>query len=296
MSKRLTDTEIWEQDWYIDLPNKYKLLWNFIKDKCDDCGVWRPNKSLLQRIIGEPINLDEFLTFINIGGKERIRILQNGRWFLIEYFFFQYGDKFNPKSPVHRGAMKRLLQNNLHPKELSYLHIGNLINIDIQKLKEIGYQKGTDSILKAYGYDSDRDKVIDKDKVKDNTVLEYQEITFDKNSLTPKMVEVFKQYYPHYPVDEKSDFQSCLQIAYLIAKQKKWTKDSVLAENMGNVLDAWDKIVQFSITDKWYSTRSISDFCREFQRIVQSMTAAIKPKTFQKQEENKSTAPPLTRL
>lgn len=294
MSKRLTDTEIWEQDWYIDLPNKYKLLWNFIKDKCDDCGVWRPNKSLLQRIIGEPINLDEFLTFINIGGKERIRILQNGRWFLVEYFFFQYGDKFNPKSPVHRGALKRLLQNNLHPKELSYLHIGNLVNIDIQELKEIGYQKGIDSITKAYGYDSNRD--IDKDKAKDNTVLDYEEIKFDKNSLTPKMVQVFKSCYPHYPVDEKSDFQSCLQIAYLIAKQKKWTKDSVLGENMGNVLDAWDKIVQFSTTDKWYSTRSISDFQREFQRIVQSMSAAMKPKTFQKQEESKSTAPPLTRL
>jgi hypothetical protein len=65
---------------------------------------------------------------------------------------------------------------------------------------------------------------------------------------------------------------------------------------MQNVLDAWDKIVQFSTTDKWYSTRSISDFQREFQRIVQSMTAAIKPNSFQKKEESKSTAPPLTRL
>jgi hypothetical protein len=191
MAKRLTDTEIWEQDWYIDLPGKYKLTWNFIKDKCDDCGVWRPNKSLLQRIIGEPVNLEEFLTFINIDGKERIRVLQNGRWFLVEYFFFQYGDKFNPKSPVHRGALKRLLQNNLHPKELSYLHIGDLVNIDIQQLKEIGYQKGSDSILKAYGYGSNRDKDKDKDKAQDNTVLEYEEMTFDKTSLNPKMVEVF---------------------------------------------------------------------------------------------------------
>jgi len=296
MAKRLTDTEIWEQDWYIELPSKYKLLWNFIKDKCDDCGVWRPNKSLLQRIIGEPINLDEFMGFINVGGKERIRTLPNGRWFIIEYFFFQYGDKFNPKSPVHRGALKRLLQNNVHPKELSYLYIGELVSVELQTLKEIGYQKGTDSILKAYGYDSDRDKVKDKDKAQDNTVLEYQEISFDKTSLNPKMVEVFKRHYPHYPVDEKSDFGACLQIAYLIAKQKKWTMESVLNENLQNVLDAWEKIVQFSTTDKWYSTRSISDFLREFQRIVQSMTAAAKPKTFQKQEESKSAAPRLTRL
>lgn len=120
--------------------------------------------------------------------------------------------------------------------------------------------------------------------------------SINHNSLNPKMVEVFKKHYPHYPVDEKLDFQACLQIAYLIAKQKKWLRESVLNENLQNVLDAWDKIVQFSTTDKWYSTRSISDFLREFQRIVQSMTSAAKPKTFQKQEESKSAAPRLTRL
>ena len=142
----------------------------------------------------------------------------------------------------------------------------------------------------------DTDRVKDKDKDIIGSELKYQEVAFDKNSLTPKMVEGFKKHYPHYPVDEKSDFGACLQIAYLIAKQKKWTRESVLNENLQNVLDAWEKIVQFSTTDKWYSTRSISDFLREFQRIVQSMTAAAKPKTFQKQEESKSAAPRLTRL
>jgi len=126
--------------------------------------------------------------------------------------------------------------------------------------------------------------------------MENENTSINYTTINPKMVEVFKRHYPHYPVDEKSDFGACLQIAYLIAKQKKWTRESVLNENLQNVLDAWEKIVQFSTTDKWYSTRSISDFLREFQRIVQSMTAAAKPKTFQKQEESKSAAPRLTRL
>ena len=126
--------------------------------------------------------------------------------------------------------------------------------------------------------------------------MENENTSINYTTINPKMVEVFKRHYPHYPVDEKSDFGACLQIAYLIAKQKKWTRESVLNENLQNVLDAWEKIVQFSTTDKWYSTRSISDFLREFQRIVQSMTAAAKPKTFQKQEETKSAAPRLTRL
>lgn len=257
MSKRLTDTEIWEQDWYIDLPNKYKLLWNFIKDKCDDCGVWRPNKSLLQRIIGEPINLDEFLTFINIGGKERIRILQNGRWFLIEYFFFQYGDKFNPKSPVHRGAMKRLLQNNLHPKELSYLHIGNLINIDIQELKEIGYQKGTDSILKAYGYDSDRDKVIDKDNAKDKDILEITDIVIDSTKaevmLIVEMMKIWDKEMPGYVHEKTTDYHACLNIAYKIAEAEGWMKADVVESKKTELLGKWMEYAKFISNHKWFS-------------------------------------------
>jgi hypothetical protein len=110
MAKRFTDTEIWEQDWYIDLPTKYKLTWNYIKDKCDNCGIWRPNKSLLQRIIGEPVNLEEFLTFVNVE-KGRITVLPTGRWFLRDFFIFQYGDKFSPTSQIHKGAIKQLVAN-----------------------------------------------------------------------------------------------------------------------------------------------------------------------------------------
>ena len=106
MAKRLTDTEIWEQDWYIDLPNKYKLMWNYIKDRCDNSGIWRPNKSLLQRIIGEPINFNEFIEFVNID-KKRIIVLPSGRWFVKDFFIFQYGEKFSPESPVHKYTKGR---------------------------------------------------------------------------------------------------------------------------------------------------------------------------------------------
>mgnify|MGYP001379918333 CR=1 FL=1 len=115
----------------------------------------------------------------------------------------------------------------------------------------------------------------------------------NKESLSPKMVEVFKKSYPFYPVDEKMDFTSCLQIAYKIAKQKGWTKESVLNGNLPQTLEAWEKIVSFSTTDKWYATRSISDFNREFQRIVQGMVHVNK---WQKEEKAQPTAPPLTRL
>ncbi len=167
MGKRLHDTDIWEQDWYIDLPSKYKLFWGYIKDKCDNVGIWRPNKSMAQRIIGEPINLDEFLTFINIG-KDRISVLPTGRWFIKDFFIFQYGDKFSPTSQVHKGALKALLQNGIHPNQILSGSIGKLETLDIQQLKEIAYAKDINILNESYGNPSrrviDKDIVIDKDK------------------------------------------------------------------------------------------------------------------------------------
>jgi hypothetical protein len=166
MAKRFTDTEIWEQDWYIDLPTKYKLTWNYIKDKCDNCGIWRPNKSLLQRIIGEPVNLEEFLTFVNVE-KGRITVLPTGRWFLRDFFIFQYGDKFSPTSQIHKGAIKQLVANGVHPKEILGKSIGEIQNYDLEEVKEIAYSKDINILLIAYHnpYQRVKDKVKDKDYV-----------------------------------------------------------------------------------------------------------------------------------
>lgn len=182
MAKRFHDTEIWEQDWYVDLPNKYKLLWNYIKDKCDDCGVWRPNKSAFQTLIGEPVKLDEFLQFINCDGKNRIILLPNGRWFLFDFFKFQYGDKFNPKSNVHKGAFKRLLSNGINPNIVTYLDFGKLKDIDFQSLKEIAYTKGTDRLSVAYGNPINRvkDKEQDQGQYKDNCIIDIIPIEKEK--------------------------------------------------------------------------------------------------------------------
>jgi len=109
--------------------------------------------------------------------------------------------------------------------------------------------------------------------LEDEYEIEKENIVFNKNSLSPKMVEVFKSNYPLYPVDEKEDFTSCLQIAYKIAKQNGWQKESVLNGNFPQTIEIWEKIVEFSTSDNWFSTRAISDFNREFQRLFQKINS-----------------------
>lgn len=89
--------------------------------------------------------------------------------------------------------------------------------------------------------------------------------------LCPAMVDIFKDCYPDYPEDKEQDFSACLQIAYKIAKAKDWKKETVLNGKLKETLAFWSSIVDFSKSDIWFSTRAISDFNKEFQRLIQKM-------------------------
>ncbi len=48
MAKRFTDTEIWQKDWFLDLPIKQKLLVKFIFDNCDCAGIYEISYRVLK--------------------------------------------------------------------------------------------------------------------------------------------------------------------------------------------------------------------------------------------------------
>lgn len=102
---------------------------------------------------------------------------------------------------------------------------------------------------------------------------EADEPKINEKLIAPKMVTAFKQAYPKYPIDYNSDLEACLQIAYKIARLNGWTKESVTNGRLEDTLTQWQQIVTFSKTDKWYSSRSISDFNKEFQRLIQKITS-----------------------
>jgi len=227
MAKRMHDTEIWDQDWFIDLPNKYKLLFHFIKDKCDDCGVWRPNKSLIQKIIGEPVTLDDFLTFVNTDDKERILVLPNGRWFLKEFFIFQYGNKFNPQSPVHRGFLKRLLSHSIHINQIPKIQCYKLQYADIEELNQIAYQYPNDTLLLGYGYPINRakDKATDKNKDKEYIEDIQQPEKNNQNgssALEPIGSEKTKEYARSAWEDKIWREQTCMAQGVKEPELRKW--------------------------------------------------------------------------
>lgn len=117
MAKRFHDTDIWDEDWFIALPKDYRDFYLFIKDKCDHAGIYKPNIAKFNKLYDCNINTKKAIELINKDGdlknKERIIVLNNGRWFLPDFICFQYGNNLNLNNRVHASALKVLETNGV---------------------------------------------------------------------------------------------------------------------------------------------------------------------------------------
>ena len=71
MAKRFTDTKIWEEDWFIELPKDYKLFFFYIKDTCDHAGVFKVNVKKFCKLNDCRIDAKKALEYFN-SDKNRI--------------------------------------------------------------------------------------------------------------------------------------------------------------------------------------------------------------------------------
>ena len=109
MSKRFTDTEIWGEDWFIDMPNEYKLFWYYMLSTCDHSGIFKVNTNTFCRLNEVKVESNTALTHFNLG-KERIRVITDSTWYVLDFFVFQYGTTFNGNNRVHESVEKELLK------------------------------------------------------------------------------------------------------------------------------------------------------------------------------------------
>jgi 5-methylcytosine-specific restriction endonuclease McrA len=130
MAKRFTDTEIWDREWFMDLPPLKKCLVKYVFDKCDICGVWKPNIKAASILIGENLVLQDLL---GIDNGKHFKLINN-KVFIPDFITFQYG-KLSMTSRVHKAVVDLLIKNNLENVIENYL--SNEDDIFISKRKRI---------------------------------------------------------------------------------------------------------------------------------------------------------------
>lgn len=108
MAKRMTDTSIWQKEWFMSLSPKLKCLTKFIWDNCDNSGVWSPNWLLASTMIGDKV-CEADLSDIDNGN--RYEILADGKVWIKDFITFQCGQTLSEKSRPHQKVIE-LLKNH----------------------------------------------------------------------------------------------------------------------------------------------------------------------------------------
>lgn len=107
MPKRFTDTQKWQDEWFMDLPAKYKLFYLYLLDNCDHAGIWKVNLRLASFHIGDEIDMAGIRTFFG----EKVIEFKEGYLFIRKFIQFQYGGLKNDS--VGKSVHKLLETNNL---------------------------------------------------------------------------------------------------------------------------------------------------------------------------------------
>jgi len=164
MSKRFRDIGIWEKPWYRLMTPLQKCAWSYVTDRCDSVGVWDADKEMADIFIGEKVDWEALLSATN----GNIEALENGKWFLVDFCDFQYGE-LKVECKPHASYLRLLEKHGLE-----------------------GYSKGIHTL-------KEKDKEKDKEKEKDRIAFVFDTGMFQ--NISDKQVEMWGQAYPALEIE-----------------------------------------------------------------------------------------------
>jgi hypothetical protein len=131
MPKRMTVTEKWDDPWYLALSPQAKLIFEYLRDKCDHIGIWKVNIDSLRKEakFSPKVDIEKHINELNevadeIGEDEKIEWFPGKRYIWICNFLkVQYGGILNVKSSMHRTIFREMGKhwNKNVPKKLSLI-------------------------------------------------------------------------------------------------------------------------------------------------------------------------------
>lgn len=229
MAKRFTDTDIWMEDWFLDLDANQKMFWFYLKDNCDHAGIWRPNLKYFEFILGSTIALDDFIDRSN-KDKERILVLPDGRWFLKGFIKFQYDPKgrgLNENSRMHKSIIEALEAAGIDPQSLDLKLTSTRPQVDLKNTLN-------------------KPQIEVKDRVKDKVKEKDKEIRKDRESER-------KETKPESPTDIKQEhFHDGTAQAFLRNRYGRHSGDAAykILENLSGWPD-WMTERKVTAFDRW---------------------------------------------
>lgn len=214
MAKRFFASEIWEEDWFLDMPNEYRWFWFYMLAKCDHAGVFRVNPRSIRGKIEAEVTPSRALSLINVD-KQRIRVLKDGVWLIEDFFVFQYGPKFNINNKVHESIAKVYARHDVDIKTIRGLTEVNLT----PKTPQRDPKHGAKDKDKEKDYREEVGGIeVDKGGMGGQEGEKGEEVGGNPNMLVPQMHSVWKDAFPLYTSNVELDYPALRSIAGFIFK------------------------------------------------------------------------------
>ena len=133
MAKRFTETKIWDDPWYQELPLTWKIVWKYLCDKADEAGIWKTNFKLGDFQIGQKIKWEEANKYLNKG---KIRIdFNKDAWVIKDFIVFQYGDKiFTSEHGFHKKIRRMIAE---YPQNTLSDRVSNTLQEEEEVMVEV---------------------------------------------------------------------------------------------------------------------------------------------------------------
>ena len=148
MAKRFTDSEKWKDDWYLNLDNDSRIVWQYLLDNCSIAGIIKLSLKHLNFCCNTNLSTESLEDIFED------RLIDLGDFYFIPKFIsFQYPSGINSNKPAIVGVRKELAKYGLLDNDYNVI-LNNKIIIT-----------NDCSIIKDK--DMDKDKVKDKNKDQD---------------------------------------------------------------------------------------------------------------------------------
>jgi hypothetical protein len=164
MAKRFTDTDKWKDEWYTELPNDYKIIWQYLLDTCDNAGIYKRNIKLLNIMCNTNVSETDILNAFKL----RVTPISDEKWIINKFCVFQYGPDFlESKNKAVISVVNKLIENNLYQSSTNTLLIP--------------YPSSINTLSIPYGYSMDTPKEQEqeqeqvKEQVKEQEQYQYSD-------------------------------------------------------------------------------------------------------------------------
>jgi len=107
LSKRFTDSGKWEKEWFRKLKPEYKAFWEYMRDRCDNAGIWDVDFELASFMVGCELDVEEIKKVF----KKQFIEINDKKWFLTDFIEWQYNcsiKDLNPDNNAHLSVIRHL--------------------------------------------------------------------------------------------------------------------------------------------------------------------------------------------